>query len=239
MQQPASDRSGIGNLESGGIRRVQPAKPAAARSPAALGHRPARTRTPGRLAATALAAVLLGACSATIVPPSSPVEPVGVVVLDHGRHSSLVLPDAADGALRYSYGDWDYYVMRRTDLGTGVRALLRPTSAALGREALPVAPESERLPGLLKVPVVERLAIDVERARVTALRETLERRFEAAIDTKVYSPWFGLEFVRDPKPYTLDHNSNRMVADWLTALGCTIRGQPTLSGWRLAAPGAN
>ena len=198
-----------------------------------------RTLMRAGLATIAAGTCLLAACSATIVPPDAPISPVTVVVLDHGRHSSLVLPDTSDGAIRYSYGDWDYYVLRRTDLGTGARALFEPTPAALGRERLPVPPESAQLPALLKVPVVQRFPVDVERARASALREDLEDRFRSALDTKVYSPWFGLEFVRDPRPYTLTHNSNRVVAEWLAALGCEIRGRPVLSSWRLAAPRSN
>ncbi|MEI2420236.1 hypothetical protein V6O07_08175, partial [Arthrospira platensis SPKY2] len=88
---------------------------------------------------------LLAACSATILPPPHPTDPVTVVLLDHGRHSSLVLPDSAGGALRYSYGDWDYYVMRDTALASGARALFRSTPAALGRQHLAVPPESDAL----------------------------------------------------------------------------------------------
>jgi hypothetical protein len=191
------------------------------------------------LLAIALLILLLPACSATIVPPPQPSDPVTVVLLDHGRHSSLVLPDAAGGALRYSYGDWDYYVLRQTDLASGARALLRGTPAALGRQQLAVAPESDSLLRALHVEVIQAWRLEVERARVARLRDDLEHQFNSALDTRVYSPWFGVDFVQHPAPYTLNHNSNHVVGVWLTELGCEIRGQPTLSSWTVRLPSGN
>lgn len=188
-----------------------------------------------RSLAIALLAPVLSACSATILPPSQPSDPVIVVLLDHGRHSSLVLPDPSGGALRYSYGDWDYYVMRDTALASGARALFRRTPAALGRQHLMVAPESDSLLLALHVEVVQSWRIEVERSRVTRLRDDLEQQFASALDTRVYSPWFGVDFVRHPTPYTLNHNSNYLVGVWLTELGCEIRGQPILSSWTVRA----
>lgn len=192
-----------------------------------------------RLLAIGLLTLLLSACSATVIPPPNPSDPVTVVLLDHGRHSSLVLPDVAGGALRYSYGDWDYYVLRQTDLASGARALLRATPAALGRQQLSVAPESEALLRALHVEVVQAWRIEVERNRVASLRDDLEHQFASALDTRIYSPWFGVDFVRHPTPYTLNHNSNHLVGVWLTELGCEIRGQPVLSSWTVRLPSEN
>ena len=46
------------------------------------------------------------ACTSTIIPPTEVDDPVRVVLLDHGRHASLVLPRADRGMVRYTYGDW-------------------------------------------------------------------------------------------------------------------------------------
>ncbi len=178
----------------------------------------------------------LSACSATILPPPQPTDPVTVVLLDHGRHSSLVLPDSAGGALRYSYGDWAYYVMRDTALASSARALFRSTPAALGRQHLAVAPESDSLLHALRVQVVQAWRIEVEHLRMARLRDDLERQFASAIDTRAFSPWFGVDFVRHPTPYTLNHNSNYLVGVWLTELGCEIHGQPILSSWTVRPP---
>ncbi|MFW5955095.1 MAG: hypothetical protein ACOCSG_07320, partial [Guyparkeria sp.] len=45
---------------------------------------------------------LLSACATTIVPPESVEQSQAVFVLDHGRHSSLVLPHP-EGFVRYAY----------------------------------------------------------------------------------------------------------------------------------------
>ena len=42
-----------------------------------------------------------------------------------------------------------------------------------------------------------------------------------------------LVFVPHPGQYSLAHNSNQVVADWLTELGCDVSRRPILSGWRL------
>jgi len=184
--------------------------------------------------------VLVG-CSATIVPPTEVQQPVTVYVLDHGRHSSLVLP-TDKGATRYSYGDWDYYVLRQTGAWNALRALLHPSPAALGRQELPLTPSEENLPGQLRVGVTQILPIDVEHAVLQALHSELEESYHSAIATRHYNEAFDVHFVHYPTPYTLRNNSNRKVGDWLEALGCDIRGTPMLSNWHLdeATPrGAN
>jgi len=61
------------------------------------------------------AVLILGGCTTTtIVPPPSPQAPATVLLLDHGLHASLVLPDETGRAVRYSYGDWDYYALGET-----------------------------------------------------------------------------------------------------------------------------
>ena len=55
-----------------------------------------------------LMATLSGCGTTLIVPPDKPRDPAPVFVLDHGRHTSLVL-SAANGTLhRYAYGDLAY-----------------------------------------------------------------------------------------------------------------------------------
>jgi len=47
------------------------------------------------------------------------------------------------------------------------------------------------------------------------------------------APDVDLVFVPHPRQYSLAHNSNQVVADWLTELGCDVSRRPVLSGWRL------
>lgn len=178
--------------------------------------------------------LLTGCAAVTVEPPRQVAEPVPVFLLDHGRHSSLVLP-AGDGRMaRYSYGDWEYYALRRTGLATGLAALFGPTPAALGRSELAGPPTEEVLRAQVRI-VVERIfEIEVEAAAADRLRTELDTIFETALESRIHSAGMDVEFVHHPVPYTFGHNSNRVVAGWLEALGCTITGRPILSNWKIA-----
>jgi hypothetical protein len=180
-----------------------------------------------------MVALLLSGCGATlIVPPATPLEPVPVFVLDHGRHTSLVLP-APDGALhRYAYGDWRYYAERDTSLIRGLAALLWPTPGALGHRQLAGPPDAEAVRRQVRVPIVELHGLQVERTRAEALRHRLDALIAEA-HIRLQAVDVDLEFVPHPHDYSLAHNSNQVMADWLTELGCEVSRRPVLSGWRL------
>ena len=215
-------------------------RPGATTTSPACRHRSASTpgwlrSLPARNATLAfLVAILSGltGCSATIVPPAAPPAPVRILVLDHGQHSSLVLP-TEDGAVRYSYGDWTYYAEGHTGVRTGWLALFRPTPAALGRQWLPDPPHPLDTPGALRVEVAAVQELHVDAQRAAALVSELDALFEQAIDTHFYSARLDVHFVHHPVPYTLGHHSNRVVGNWLEELGCTIIGTPLLSNWKI------
>lgn len=155
---------------------------------------------------------------------------VEVFVLDHGRHSSLMLP-SEEGLVRYSWGDFDYYALGHTGVLSGLRALLLKTPAALGRQPLPTAHNLDAALMQLKVPVQNSIKIHVEAGAVEMLASRLERQFTDASET-VHNPDYGVDFILSPHPYTFDNNSNRHVGAWLVELGCKINGHPWLSDWQ-------
>ena len=176
---------------------------------------------------------LLGGCSATLTTPPPAVEPRAVFLLDHGRHSSLVLARADGGMVRYSYGDWRYYAHGQTSLWSSSRALLVPSRAALGRREL-VGPAEEAFVLAQVRVVIERLIpLELEARRVDELITELDGVFFRQREQMHYREDYDLELVPYPRNYTLTHNSNRVVADWLRYLGVGVTGSALLSSWRV------
>ncbi|WP_163557415.1 hypothetical protein [Halomonas sp. NO4] len=191
-----------------------------------------KARRAGVALLLAACVLLLTGCAGRLVPPAEVADPVDVYLLDHGRHASLVLPHHESGVVRYSYGDWQWYVEGQRHLLSATAAMLWPTSGALGRrvdEGLALPRELSRL---APEGVAESYSLVVERSRARALSRRLDARFAAAAPG-VESPTFNLVFVRDPRGYWLAHQSNLVVADWLEELGVEVQGLPWLSRWRL------
>jgi hypothetical protein len=180
-------------------------------------------------------ALALAGCAAVITPPASPGQPLPVLVVDHGRHTSLVLPDGADGAVRYAYGDWRYYAEGERGMRAAFAALFRGTPAALGRRELAGQADPERVVAQLRVKVERVHLVHVETAAVERLRARLDAAFAAGAGARLYNSLMDLEFVPYPVPYTYRHNSNHVVAEWLVELGCEVSRYPMLAKWRIAA----
>jgi hypothetical protein len=178
--------------------------------------------------------LLLAGCGTTVVtPPDAPADPLPVFLLDHGRHTSLVLP-APDGTItRYAYGDWRFYAERETGLGRALAAILWPTEAALGRRDLPGPATAEAVRAQVRVYVQELHTLDVEAGRAFALRGKLDALFEEG--RVLEAPYVDLSFVAHPRRYTLRHNSNTVIADWLTELGAEVSRRPIWAGWRVGS----
>jgi hypothetical protein len=186
-----------------------------------------------RCPAIAVAAPLwLSGCGATVYPPQNVAEPAQVGILDHGRHSSLIL-QIPDGMLRYSYGDWNWYALRRTGPAEGTAALLWPTQAGLGRKQLPGPFSPIAVSREVRVEIEDAIYFTVDARAVSRLIERLDRIFHENSAARVYNDAYDLVFVPHPDPYTISNNSNRLVAGWLEQLGCRIEGTTLFSVWQL------
>ena len=185
------------------------------------------------VAAAAMAAV---GCSSTVIPPALEDEGVNILLLDHGRHSSLVLPRSdGGGSVRYAYGDWRWYAENRTDLLTGAAALFLPTRAGLGRQEVEGEPDWPALRD--ELPAVEAAhVLSVDPARVEDLLLELERIFSREPGQSLYNARYRLTFTEHPDAYWLLNQSNAVVADWLEALGCEVRGRSLAADWRVRDP---
>ena len=184
--------------------------------------------------------LVLTACAPVqIQPPADPDPPARVLLIDHGRHTSLMLRDG-DGEhwLRYSYGDWRFYAERRTGPFSALAALAWPTRAALGRQVLTGEDPEAALRRDLRVPVRETHALTVNAEDAAVLREDLEELWRRGRDDRREMAAWDMAFVEHPTGYSLRHNSNRMIALWLAELEVRVARPPILSRWEVcpAAP---
>lgn len=177
--------------------------------------------------------LLLSGCSATISLPAQVAEPREVQLLLHGRHSSILLTAADQSRLRYSFGDWAWYVANEQSLASGSRALFLDSKGALGRQQIAPASTGENLEAQIGVGISQRWQFQVEAAKVDALIETLEQQFQRSQIAPFYSPERHLSFIPSDRPYTMHYNSNHQAADWLRALGLKVKGNPVWGNWQV------
>jgi hypothetical protein len=186
--------------------------------------------------ALALAAPLwLCGCAATVFPPQHATDPVQVGVLDHGQHTSLIVPIPGDGMRRYSYGDWRWYALRQTGPLEGTSALLWPSKAGLGRKELPGPFSPAAVAREVRVPIEHALYFRVAAGDVHALVHRLDRIYDENRAGRIVNSAYDLVFVPYPEPYWIFHNSNQVVAAWLEQLGCRVQGPALFAIWRLGA----
>ncbi|MGC9502668.1 hypothetical protein [Baaleninema sp.] len=204
-----------------------------------------RVRRWGALVVLGLFAVALWANRQAIVsPPQQPERPETVYVVAYDilgqfGHNSLVLP-TADGFVEYSFGDRAVYAENNNDWGSLLRAVAYPTPGTLGRRA--IAWDGENLEDLERELQQGNRAerylfpVGVERDRVAALRQQIDRRYERSSATPQYNRAVGLYFVPDAESYWAFNTCNHTVVRWLKALGCCVRGSPMWGKLRMANP---
>ena len=180
--------------------------------------------------AIAFAALIMTACTHTIVAPPTPSRPATTFLLDHGRHASLVLPHE-DGITRYAYGHWGYYALNRTGTLRASGTLFGANQAGLGRKRLPGPPTLSAVQEQVRVPIEAAWRIDVSHERAAELVARLDAIFQERANTLTPNPLYDLEFVHHPTPYSVGHNSNHATGEWLRALGCRVRMAGPFSSW--------
>lgn len=77
--------------------------------------------------------MVLGSCATIITPPAEVHDGVTILVVDYGRHSSLVLPDFRGGMVEYAYGEHAWFARNRNQWYRVGPVLFLPTSGTLGR----------------------------------------------------------------------------------------------------------
>lgn len=123
----------------------------------------------GRLCALGWSVLLLAGCSATLQGPTGAAETRTVQLLEHGRHSSLLLTSSDATRVRYAYGDWAWYVEEDTGVISGGRALLRNSQAGLGRQRLGPEEPGRPLAAQIGIGIENIYRFDVPSDKVDAL----------------------------------------------------------------------
>jgi hypothetical protein len=170
----------------------------------------------------------------TIAPPTAPVAPTTVYVIDYGYHGRLILPAHQGGLLQYAYGDWNYFALERQNWNNALAALLIPTQGTLGRRKFKELAELRQVLGPDWQDIL--LSFEVASSKALHLEESLEVRFHQNMDTSVFNPHNGLTFVKDERDYSLLHNSNHELVSWLEALDCRVEGFVALPNFQLQEP---
>ena len=193
----------------------------------------ARLRQVAALAASGV----IAACVTTYVVAPPPLLPAAarapVAVLDHGRHTSLVigLPDGR--MVRYAYGDWRWYAEGQTGVAEGYAALFQGTPSALGRRVMAGPLTEETLHQQVRVVIEKTLLIDVDAAAAQRLVDKLDSIAEAGRARMLTNQQVDLDFFPHPVPYSEAHNSNRVVAGWLREMGAEVEGDGLIADWEL------
>ena len=181
-------------------------------------------------------AVVLTGCTITVTPPSSPVDPVTVYLIDHGRHSSLVLPREDGTMTEYAFGEWEWFAKMNDGLIRAPFIMLIPSQGTLGRRTLDAPATRESV--LDQTPLENLHVVIVERSDATALLARLDARFDDAIESAHHNEVYGLTFVKDEADYCLFSHCNAMTEKWLRELDCRTSGMCLDADFRVKEPEA-
>jgi len=174
-------------------------------------------------------------CMAVVIAPGAETfdgDPARVFLVDHGGHSSVLLPtDHAGIMVEYAYGEWSWFAVGRKGVVPMFRALCLSTDGALGRRMVPGPFDCASLRAALAFVRIYPLVVCREAA--DRLRRSLDDAFFDALDTLVDDPERRKQFVRSDHAYTMLNNCNPMTAHWLRELGCEVRGPAWFSIWHV------
>jgi hypothetical protein len=181
-----------------------------------------------------VASALLAGCVGTIATShEAGPETRPVFLLDHGRHSTLLLSRADGSLVRYLYGDWRWYAEGDIGILRAVPTLFAPTPSALGRQILSGPSTDAAIRDQVRMRILALYRLPAARQRIDRLDRRLEGYFERLRDQAYYNAGYAVEFVPGQDPYTLSNNSNHVVAGWLGELGIDVRGNPVFGNWRV------
>jgi hypothetical protein len=190
------------------------------------------------LTAAAVALFLTGCVTTVLTPPQNPDNPRTVFLIDHGRHSSLVISTDGGELVRYAYGDWRYYADQDTSIASGAAALFWPTPATLARGELKGPADVDTLRGQLRVGVQEIHVFEVAGVDADRVAQYLDELHLDGVADHTYVAAYDMVFAPHPEPYTWRNNSASVLADWVEEMGVEVRGLGLVASWEVATPEA-
>ncbi len=198
-----------------------------------------------------LSLILATGCTNTITIPQNLNQPQSVYILDYGRHSSLLIPTTQPTQhppqfIEYAYGEWNWYAHQKDGFFNTFPTLFWPTTGTLGRNTWTLTDpiQTQNTDDQISTAAAQHFqaetvfTIPVEASEVTYLLDNLNSRFtQDPEQTPIYNEDFKLYFIPEKKvKYTLFHNCNHEVVDWLRALGCTVQGNGTFADFKINPP---
>ena len=178
--------------------------------------------------------VVTGCVTTTLHPPGDLEEPRTVFLVDHGRHSSLVVSRSDGDLVRYAYGDWRYYADQDTSLASGAAALLWPTPATLARAQLDGPADVDVLRGQLRVGIQDIYVFEVAGSDADRVVDKLDALHLEGKKDHQYVAAYDMTFAPHPDPYTVLNNSASVLAGWLESMGVEVEGPALVASWRVA-----
>lgn len=198
---------------------------------------PCRRSRGGWLAA--LVVVVFGlsaACTWTVVPPDLDQPGAAVMVTSYDKHARLALPSGDGRFVEYGFGDWHYYALEQWGTRSMLRGAFFSQGSAFSRRHLPWTDDPEAFRHAAGG--VSTYRMEVDPARVAALRQRLEARWAQLDGERVHRDWEDLTLVRWDRRYHLFDNSNHKVVHWLRELDVEVRGWTLTNRFRFAEPPA-
>ena len=165
--------------------------------------------------------ILVG-CTSTVTPPSSPRNPVEVVLIRDAMHRGLLFP-SEDGFVEFGFGDWSWYALGNDAWYHTFATVLWPTQGTLSRREH-AAHDQEQARAAM--PYAEFVAFAVERQAAEDLRNRLQAAFDARSAERVHQAYLRMDFVPYDGSYWFVANCADACAEWLAELGCEVSWVP-------------
>jgi hypothetical protein len=155
---------------------------------------------------------------------------VDFLLVDYGKHSSLIIPNKEGGHIEFAFGEWKYFALDNTHWYRLPAILLWPTSSTLARGDYSDEAQLQRH--------LNRFITKVYPLRTSqsGLNHFLDHVLQIYASGQDLSYREDLEFTfvkLQDRPYSLFRNCNSVLISWLEILGIEHRGLVFSTNWEV------